>query len=211
MIKVGIAEDHPIARRGLVDLLKTTDDIVLIGQASDGAGALELAALSNGEPDILLLDVRMPDVSGLEVTRRISEQHPSVQVIILTAMDDPRTVSEAVRAGAKGYVLKTAGGDEILETVRLVARGHVVIDSKAWSALADGEAQPKTSPRGPVSSREIEVLELIAEGHTNKHIAEELGLSPETVKTHVERIRKRFRAHDRTDAAVKALRAGIID
>ena len=208
-IKVGIAEDHPISRRGLVDLLETTDDIVVFGQASDGAGAIELAEGLEGEPDVILIDVRMPGVGGLEATRRISEEHPAVNVIILTAMDDPGTVSEAMRAGAKAYVLKTADGDEIIETVRMVARGHVVIDSKTWGALASAEPEP--SPRDILSRREIQVMRPLAEGHTNKQIGKALGISAETVKTHIDRICKRLDATDRTDAVAKALRAGIIE
>ena len=209
LIKVVIAEDHPLSRRGLVDLLRTTDDIVVVGQASDGAGAIELAQGPEGEPDVILVDMRMPGVGGLEVTRRISDEHPAVNVIILTAMDDPWTMGEAIRAGAKAYVLKTAYGDEVIETVRMVARGHVVIDSKTWGALASGA--PRPSPRDMLSPREIQVMPLLAEGHTNKQIGQALGISAETVKTHVDRICKRLGATDRTEAVAKALRAGIIE
>lgn len=209
LIKVVIAEDHPLSRRGLVDLLRTTDDIVVVGQASDGAGAIELAQGPEGEPDVILVDVRMPGVGGLEVTRRISEEHPAVNVIILTALDDPGTMGEAMRAGAKAYVLKTADGDEVIETVRMVARGHVVLDSKTWGALVSGERE--SSPHDILSRREIQVMPLLAEGHTNKQIGEALGISAETVKTHVDRICKRLDATDRTDAVAKALRAGIIE
>ena len=210
VIRVGIAEDHQLARRGLVNLMGTTEDIVVVGQAANGEGALALANDPAGAPDVILLDVRMPGVGGLEVTRRIAEEQPSVSVIILTAMDDPQTVNEAVKAGAKAYVLKTADGEEVLETVRMVARGHVVIDSKTWGALAAGEGRADT-PRELLSKRELDVIRPLAEGRTNKQIAEELGISPETVKTHVDRICKRLGATDRTDAVARALRAGIIE
>jgi DNA-binding NarL/FixJ family response regulator len=209
LIKVVIAEDHPLSRQGLVDLLGTTDDIVVVGQASDGAGAIELAQGPEGEPDVIFVDVRMPGIDGLEVTRRISEEHPAVNVIILTAMDDPETVGEAMRAGAKAYVLKTADGDEVIETVRMVARGHVVIDAKTWGALTSGAPGP--SPHDTLSRREIQVMPLLAQGHTNKQIGEALGISAETVKSHVDRICKRLDATDRTDAVAKAIRAGVIE
>lgn len=211
VIKVGIAEDHPLTRRGLVDLMGTTEDIVVTGQAVNCEGAIALANDPAGAPDVILVDVRMPGVGGLEVTRRIAEEQPSVNVIILTAMDDPRTVSEAVRAGAKAYVLKTADADEVLETVRMVARGHVVIDPKTWGALAAGEGLADAAQRELLSKRELDVIRLLAEGHTNKQIGEELAVSPETVKTHVDRIFKRLGATDRTDAVARAFRAGIIE
>ncbi len=208
LIKVGVAEDHPLARQGLVQLLETTDDIVVTAQATDGD---ETLALIHREemPDVILLDLRMPGVDGLEVTRRIAEQNPSVGIVILTATDDTRAVTRAVRAGAKGYVLKTANGDEVIETVRMVARGHVVIDARAWRALSEEEASGAGDQA--LSRRELQVIQEMASGRTNRQIGERLGISHETVKTHVERILKRLEASDRTEAVVKAIRAGIIE
>ncbi len=208
LIKVGVAEDHPLARQGLVQLLETTDDIVVTMQATDGD---ETLAFLQGEeiPDVILLDLRMPGTDGLEVTRQIAEHNPEVGVVILTATDDTRAVTRAVRAGAKGYVLKTAGGDEVIETVRMVARGHVVIDARAWRALSDEEERGHGDQ--VLSERELQVLQEMASGRTNRQIGQRLGISHETVKTHVERILKRLEASDRTEAVVKAIRAGIIE
>jgi DNA-binding NarL/FixJ family response regulator len=210
-IRVGIAEDHPIARQGLIQLLETTDDIVVVGEASDGESAIHLADPGSGEPDVILIDVRMPGMDGLEATRRLARLHPEVSVVILTAYDDQQSITEALRAGAKGFVVKTAGGEEILETVRMVARGHVVFDSSVWSILGS-EGEDEADPgKVQLSRREYEVLQLLSRGLGNREIAQELGLSIETVKTHIERLFKRLGVTTRTDAVAKALRAGIIE
>jgi DNA-binding NarL/FixJ family response regulator len=209
VIRVGVAEDHPLAREGLVQLFESTDDIVVVGEAADGEEALELADSVAGEPDIFLVDIRLPGIDGLEVTRRLSHEHPDVRVIILTAYEDPTYATEAMRAGAKAYVLKTAEGEEVLDTVRMVAHGHAVLDSSVWDALAR-EGKSRGEQYG-LTRREMDVLRLLGRGYRNRQIAESLGLSPTTVKTHVARIFKRLEVSDRTDAVVKAFRLGIID
>lgn len=209
-IRVGVAEDHPIARRGLIQLFESTDDIVVVGEASDGETAIELADAASGEPDVILIDVRMPGIGGIEATRRLALLHPDVGVVILTAYDDPLSVTEALRAGARAFVLKSAEGTEILETVRMVARGHVVFDSSVWSAL--GQEEEDEAKNGvQLSPREREVLLLLSRGLANREISDELGVSIETVKTHIERLYKRLAVNSRTDAVAKALRAGIIE
>jgi DNA-binding NarL/FixJ family response regulator len=209
-IKVAVADDHPLARQGVVTLIQSAKDMTVVGEAVDGESALELVDRGSGEPDVLLMDLRLPGIDGLETTRRLGETHAEVDVVILTAYDEPRSIAEAVHAGAKAYVLKTAEGEEILETVRMVARGHVVFDSAMWDALSEEEERSDTeeihlSPRGS------EILVLLSKGFGNREIAEELGVSIETVKTHIERLYKRLGVTTRTDAVAKSLRAGLIE
>jgi DNA-binding NarL/FixJ family response regulator len=208
-IRVGVAEDHPLAREGLAQLLESAEDIAIVAEAADGEEALKLADSVAIEPDVFLVDIHLPGIDGLELTRRLSIEHPDVSVIILTADENPASATEAMKAGAKGYVLKSAEGEEVLDTVRMVARGHAVLDHGTWSALAE-----HGSSRGEqfgLTAREMDVLRLLGKGYRNREIAEALGLSVPTVKTHVARIFKRLEVSDRTDAVVTALRLGIID
>ncbi len=209
VIKVGVAEDHPIARQGLVQLLESAGDIVVVGEAADGEEALELAGSPIGHPDIMLVDVRLPEMDGLEVTRRLTREHPDLGVIILTAYDDPGYATEAMKAGAKAFILKTAEGEEVLDTVRMVAHGHAVLDAAVWDALADGGSPP--AQRFGLTKREMDVLRLMGKGYSNRSIARALGLSEATVKTHVERVFRRLEVNDRTEAVVKAIRLRIIE
>jgi len=208
VIRVGVAEDHPLARESLVQLLESAEDILIVGEAADGEEALELAD-SVGEPDIFLVDIRLPGIDGLEVTRRLSDKHPDVRVIILTTNEDPAYSTEAMKAGAKAYVLKSADGEEVLETVRMVARGHAVLDRGVWDALA--EQRRTRAEQFGLTAREMDVLGLLGRGYRNREIAESLGLSQSTVKTHVARIFKRLDVSDRTDAVITAFRLGIIE
>jgi len=209
VIRVGVAEDHPLAREGLVQLLESAEDIVIVGEAADGEEALKLADSITGEPDIFLVDIRLPGIDGLEVTRRLKDEHPDVRVIILTANEDPAYATEAMKAGAKAYVLKSAEGEEVLDTVRMVAHGHAVLDRRAWKAL--GEQGRSRGEQFGFTAREMDVLRLLGKGYRNREIAESLGISPTTVKTHVARIFRRFEVNDRTDAVVTAFRLGIIE
>ncbi len=202
-----VVDDHPLTRGGIVHLLETTDDLLVVGQASSGEAVLDLADGPDEGPDVLLVDLRMPDLDGLEITRRLTEKHSNVRVVILTAHDDDRMASEAALAGARAYVLKTAEGEELVETVRMVANGHAVFDTSVLRALAHESSAPAVET---MSAREREVLLLLARGLKNRQIAEELELSPETVKTHIERLFRRLGASDRTDAVARALRSGVI-
>jgi DNA-binding NarL/FixJ family response regulator len=187
--------------------MSTTDDMVVVGEATDGESAVHLPEDATEVPDVLLVDIRMPGIDGLEVTRQITERYPNVSVVIITAYDDARSASQAVRAGARAFVLKTAEPQEILETVRMVAHGHVVFDSTVLQALGRETGQSGVQlPR-----REMQVLQLLSRGLGNKEIAEELNVSLETVKTHVERLFKHLGVTSRTDAVAKALRTGLID
>jgi len=185
-ITVVIADDHSLVRQGLRRYLEMAGDIQVVGEASNGREVLTLMGNGVGEPDIVLLDIRMPEMDGLEAARRIKQRHPGVGVIMLTAYDDRQFVVEAVRAGARGYVLKARDAEHLIQTVRLVAGGTL-------------------------TAREIEVLQLLAFGHTNKDIADQLFISPDTVKTHLEHIFEKLGASDRTAAVAEALRRRLIE
>lgn len=193
-----------------MQLLESTEDMEVVGQASDGDGAIELADGERGEPDVIVVDLRMPGVDGLEATRRLREGHPDVRVVILTANEDPDVASEAVRAGASAYVLKSADGEEVLQTLRMVAGGHAVVDPTSLDGLDRGQ-RVDVSVAITLSDRERDVLTLLARGMPNRAIAERLGISVETVKTHLSRLYRRLGVLDRTGAVATALRAGIID
>src|SRR5438093_1538688 len=183
-IKVVIADDHSLVRQGLRRYLDMAEDIDVVGEASNGEEAIDL--VETASPDIVLLDIRMPGVDGLEAARRIREKFPNVGAIMLTAYDDRQFVVEAVRAGARGYVLKARDAEHLIQTVRLVAGGNMVIDPQLVVALAEELSQAKERDRKAetLTAREIEVLQLLAFGHTNRDIAEKLFISPDTVKTH---------------------------
>jgi DNA-binding NarL/FixJ family response regulator len=210
-IKVAIADDHSLVRQGLRRYLDTADDIKVVGEAATGEEALAL--VEKASPDIVLLDIRMPEMDGLEAARRVRDRFPEVGVIMLTAYDDRQFVVEAVRAGARGYVLKARDAEHLIQTVRLVAGGNMVIDPQLVVALAEELSTVKERDRKAetLTAREIEVLQLLAFGHTNRDIAEKLFISPDTVKTHLEHIFEKLGASDRTAAVAEALRRRLIE
>jgi DNA-binding NarL/FixJ family response regulator len=210
-IKVAIADDHSLVRQGLRRYLDTADDIEVVGEAATGEEALAL--VEKASPDIVLLDIRMPEMDGLEAARRVRDRFPDVGVIMLTAYDDRQFVVEAVRAGARGYVLKARDAEHLIQTVRLVAGGNMVIDPQLVVALAEELSTVKERDRKAetLTAREIEVLQLLAFGHTNRDIAEKLFISPDTVKTHLEHIFEKLGASDRTAAVAEALRRHLIE
>jgi DNA-binding NarL/FixJ family response regulator len=210
-IKVLIADDHSLVRQGLRRYLDMADDIEVVGEAANGEEAISL--VEKAKPDIVLLDIRMPEMDGLEAARKIRERFPSVGAIMLTAYDDRQFVVEAVRAGARGYVLKARDAEHLIQTVRLVAGGNMVIDPQLVVALAEELSQAKERDRRAetLTAREIEVLQLLAFGHTNRDIAEKLFISPDTVKTHLEHIFEKLGASDRTAAVAEALRRRLIE
>jgi DNA-binding NarL/FixJ family response regulator len=212
-IKVLIADDHSLVRQGLRRYLETADDIEVVGEASNGEEVLRLMANGAGDADVVLLDIRMPDMDGLETAKFLQQRYPSVGVVMLTAYDDRQFVVEAVRSGARGYVLKARDVEHLIQTVRLVAGGNMVIDPQLVMALADELSRTGERDRRAESltAREIEVLQLLAFGHTNKNIADQLFISPDTVKTHLEHIFEKLGASDRTAAVAEALRRQIIE
>jgi len=210
-VRVAIADDHSLVRQGLRRYLETADGIEVVGEAANGRELLEV--LDQTKPQIALVDIRMPEMDGLEAAREIRANHPEVNVIMLSAYDDRQFVVEAVRAGARGYVLKARDAEHLIQTVRLVASGNMVIDPQLVVALAEelSDAKERDRKADTMTAREIEVLQLLAFGHTNKDIAEKLFISPDTVKTHLEHIFEKLGASDRTAAVAEALRRRLIE
>ncbi|MBC7234429.1 MAG: response regulator transcription factor [Chloroflexi bacterium] len=218
MISVLLVDDQAIVRQGLRSLLSLEPDIVVVGEAADGEQALRLVAQL--QPEIVLLDVRMPHMDGLTALRRIKNLAPRVSVIMVTLYDDPNYLLEAVASGAAGYILKDASREELVRAVRVVADGGAIIDPTMMPGLLRQIAQilpvhgvpllPHEELAERLTEREIEVLRLIAKGYTNQQIAEVLVLSPTTVKTHVQNILQKMNVSDRTQAAVQAVRGGLI-
>jgi DNA-binding NarL/FixJ family response regulator len=211
-IKVLIADDHSLVRQGLSRYLEMAGDIEVVGEAANGSEAVGMMS-KGASADIVLLDIRMPEMDGIEAARRIQQRHPAVGVIMLTAYDDRQFVVEAVRAGARGYVLKARDAEHLIQTVRLVAGGNMVIDPQLVVALAEELSQAKERDRKAetLTAREVEVLQLLAFGYTNKDIADHLFISPDTVKTHLEHIFEKLGAADRTAAVAEALRRRLIE
>jgi NarL family two-component system response regulator LiaR len=211
-IKVLIADDHRLVRQGIRQYLEMAGDIEVTDEASDGTEVLALLEKADALPDVALIDLRMPGMDGVETCRRIREQFPDVEVVMLSAYDDRQFVVESVRAGARGYVLKTRDAEDLIQTVRLVASGNLVIDPHLVVALAEELSQVKERNRRAetLTARELEVLQLLAFGRTNREIADELELSPDTVKTHLTHIFEKLGESDRTAAVAEALRRHLI-
>lgn len=201
MIRVLIADDHAVVRGGLEQLIATAGDMELVGMAADGAAAVALVA--QHAPDIVLMDLAMPGVDGVEATRQIVAARPTSQVVVLTSFSDRQRILDALDAGAAGYVLKHADPDELLDAIRATHGGGAALDPKAARVLLDRQRTAPTSP-GALSEREIEVLRLVAGGLANKHIARRLGIAERTVKAHLTRIFQRIGVTDRTQAALWA-------
>jgi DNA-binding NarL/FixJ family response regulator len=210
-LTVTIADDHSLVRQGLRRYLETADGIEIVGEAATGREAIALAQRT--KPDVALVDIRMPDVDGIQATKAISEAVPETRVVILTAYDDRQFVIEAVRAGARGYVLKSREAEQLIQAIRLVAEGNMVIDPEVVVAVADELSDEKRRERATdrLSARELEILQLLAFGYTNRDIGKKLFISPDTVKTHLEHIFQKLGQNDRTAAVAEALRRRIIE
>src|SRR6266540_5824219 len=210
-IKVLIADDHALVRQGLREYLDMSADIDVIGEASNGQEVLAFLETAHHRPDVALIDVRMPRMDGIEVARAIRKHYPDTHVVLLSAYDEPQYVTEAARAGARGYVLKTRDAEHLIQAVRLVAGGSMVIDPDVVASLADAIAEREVSQTQGLSARELEVLQLLAFGHTNTEIAEQLSMSRDDLKSHLGDIYRKLGASDRTAAVAEALRRRLID
>ena len=202
MIRVLLAEDHAVVRGGLLQLLGDLDEMEVVGAASGGEEAVALAA--EHKPDVVLMDLEMPDLDGIEATRRIRAAHSDVNVVVLTAFSDRSRILDAIDAGAVGYLLKDAEPDELIRGLQAAARGESPLAPKAAQALVAARAEQQGDPE--LTPREQEVLALLADGLPNKLIARRLDISEKTVKAHLTNIFQRIGVTDRTQAALWAQR-----
>ena len=205
MIRVMLADDHGVLRDGLGRLISALDDMELIGMASDGLEAVELARKL--EPDVVLMDLEMPRLDGIGATKRILADRPETAVLVLTSFSDRPRIMGALDAGAVGYLLKDVSSDEVAEGIRTAARGGAPLDPRAARTILAARNEP--DPLAAFSSREREVLELLVEGLSNKLIARRLQISEKTVKTHLTNIFRTLDVTDRTQAALWAERHGL--
>ena len=209
-IRVLIADDHTVVRDGLAAVLARRPDITVVGEASNGIEAVEKAAQLR--PDVILMDLRMPEMDGAEAMRRIRQRDPDVRFLVLTTFDNDEYIFEAIQAGAKGYLLKDASREDLFRAVVAVYRGESLIQPAVASRVLDRfvELAQRTVPGETLSEREIEVLRLMARGAANKEIAAALFISESTVKTHIANIFQKLDVNDRTEAVTTALQKGII-
>jgi DNA-binding NarL/FixJ family response regulator len=209
-IRVLIADDHPVFRDGLRGLVERSADLVLAGEATTGVEAVELAA--SAQPDIVLMDLRMPEMSGIEATRRIVAENPDAAILVLTMSEDDDSLFAAMRAGARGYIPKDVDSDELVRAIRAASVGEAIfgasIARRMISFFASGPG-PRSTPFTELTDREHEVLELIAEGRPNSEIGQRLGISGKTVRNHVSNIFNKLQVVDRSAAIVRAREAGL--
>jgi DNA-binding NarL/FixJ family response regulator len=210
-MKVVICDDQALIRDGLEMLLTLEKDIEVVGQAQDGAEALELVA--QHRPDLVLMDLKMPGMNGIEATRQIRIHYPAVNVLVLTTYDDDEWVFDAIRAGAVGYLLKDTPREEVIKAVRGTVEGKSFVDpavaGKLLGQVAGQQTQPASLITDKLTGREVDVLRLIARGLTNADIAARLHLSEGTVRNHVSAIFAKLDVSDRTQAAVLAIQHGL--
>lgn len=206
-IKVLLADDHAVVRAGIHQFMDLADDILVVAEAEDGEVALRL--IEQQQPDVAVLDIQMPKASGIDVARQIRGHRWPVGILILTSYDDDPYIAAVLKAGANGYVLKTASMDEIVQAVRDVFQGKSILDPSIVSSVMAQISAPKTTTRiDPLTDREMEVLTLAAKGFTNKAIGVQLGISDRTVQGHIARIFEKLRANSRTDAVMRAVSEG---
>jgi len=214
-IRVLIADDHQVVRDGLSAILQTKDDIVVVGEARDGMEAVEKARQL--QPDVILMDISMPRMNGVEATRVLKEQVPHSKIVVLTMYEEEEYIFDLVKTGVAGYLLKNSDSALIVKAIRAAAKGesflHPAIASKIlteFTSLAEHRGKTPSKGKSDLTDREQGVLQQIAEGKTNKEIANHLSISEKTVKNHVRNIFHKLDVYDRTQAAIQAIRRGII-
>jgi len=210
-IRALIVDDHPVTREGLRTALELSDDqVVVVGEASNGEEAVERARELT--PDVVFMDVRMPGMDGIEATRRIREVAPGTKVILITIDESRGAISEAIQAGVSGYLLKDASSDALVDAAKNAIQGNAVIHPQLTKTFIEEVrlVEPGEGGATPLSKREREILQKVADGATTRQVANELGISPHTVKTHLERIFEKLGANDRAQAVAMAIRQGIV-
>jgi DNA-binding NarL/FixJ family response regulator len=210
-LRIFVAEDHPLFRRGVVSLLSSVPDFEVVGEATSGGEAVERA--TRLQPDVVLMDLQMPGGNGIEATREIARKSPGIRVLVVTLFEDDDSVFMALRAGARGYILKDADEEELARAIRAVGRGEAIFSPAvaervlAYFASSSPAAQPQAFPS--LTEREREILNLIARGHPNPAIARELSLSTKTVGNYVSNIFTKLQVSDRAQAIIRARDAGL--
>ena len=212
VIRVLVVDDHPLFREGLANLLNTAQNTSVVGEASRGAEAVSKAKALN--PDVILMDIQMPDMNGIEATRRILSIQPSIRIIMLTMLEDDDSLFAALRAGARGYILKGADKAEVLRTVSAAAEGQALFGPAIAGRITNFFQRsqlpsPRISPFPDLTERECEVLNLIAHGLNNQEIALQLFISPKTISNHISNIFNKLQVADRPQAIIKARNAGL--
>jgi DNA-binding NarL/FixJ family response regulator len=214
-VAVLVVDDHEVVRRGLLAFLDSEPDIDVVGEAGGGAQALDLLAFMESEgrrPDVIVMDLQMAPVDGIEATRRVRALYDDIEVVALTSFAEEERVHAALEAGASGYVLKDSDADDVAAAVRAAHRGELQIDPVAARRLMSSLHEPRDDDRiSELTSRELDVLRLVAAGKPNKHIAAELAISERTARTHVSRILHKLNLSSRTEAALWAVREGLVE
>jgi NarL family two-component system response regulator YdfI len=208
MIRVLIADDHLVVREGLSAILEAAEDMTPVGEAADGAEAVRLTGELS--PDVVLMDLRMPNVDGIEAIRQIKARYPDVEIVILTTYDDDEYIVRGLRAGARGYLLKDTGRKVLFEAIRAAARGESLLPQAVLEKVIAHLTEPKSAKVDKLSAREGEVLALMAQGAPNKEIAARLHITERTVKAHATSIFNKLGVNSRVQAVAVALRSGLL-
>ncbi len=212
-IRIVVVDDHQLFRRGVIGILQAADDIEVVGEGIDGAEAVDL--VESLQPDVLIMDLSMPVMTGLEATQRIHAVNPQSKILILTVNEEERSLFDAIKQGAQGYVIKTIDPDELIHAVRRVHLGEAVVPGNLALRILSDMAHPKQSHVGegcvePLTTREVEVLRELGTGAANKDIAKRLYISENTVRNHVRNILDKLHMSNRVEAATYAVREGLI-
>jgi DNA-binding NarL/FixJ family response regulator len=211
-IRALIVDDHPVTREGLRTLLELSGEEVVVVVGEAGSGEEAVAQVVQLEPDVVFMDVRMPGMSGIEATKKIRSANPQTKIILITIDESRGAISEAIQAGVSGYLLKDASSEALVDAARQAVEGRAVIHPQLTKTFIEEVQHADEAPSTtPLSKREKEILQMVANGSTTKEVARDLGISPHTVKTHLERIFEKLGANDRAQAVAIAIRTGLVE